>query len=134
MVVKVYAVLGWIGAAFLVLAGLGAMIGGSLLGGMMGGYGYGMMGGLATGFAFGFGLFMLALAVLWVFVALGIWRKQEWARIVLLIFAALGVLSIFRLDIVSAAIGAVSIWLFGFEPTVTGLFGAKPFNVGGGKK
>jgi len=126
-VVKIYAVLAWVGAFFSVIGALALMGLGALGGGMMSGY-YGMMGGgWLAGIGVFFGVFMIALAVLEVFVGLGLWRKQEWARIVTLVFGALGVLSILGLNIIGAAIGAVTVWLFGFEPTVTGLFGAKPF-------
>lgn len=131
MIVKVYAILAWVGAVALALAGFGAMLGGHLWGRSMTGYHrYGMMGGAYAGFGVVDGIVILVLAVLAAFVGISLWRRQKWTRVVLLIFGALGVLSIFRFSVGCAAVGAVTVWLFGFEPIVTGLFGAKPFNAG----
>lgn len=130
-IVKVWAILTWIGAAFTALGALGMMFFSSMMGGMMG------LDALSSGAIAGFGIvggvLMLGFAVLGYFIGSGLWKHQSWARIVTLVFSVLGVLGIFSGNFLGAIIGAIGIWLFGFEPTVTGLFGAKPMTVPTGK-
>ncbi len=66
------------------------------------------------------GLVFLALAVLDYFIARGLWNGQNWARILTIIFAALGVLgSFYPFSIVNLAISALIIWYLGFyKPAV----------------
>ena len=127
-IVKVYAVLAWIGALFAVIGALFVMALGGLAGsiGMMGRYG-GMYGsyprGLFSGLGIVIGIFLLIVAVLYVIAGFGLWGHKNWARILALI---LSVLSLFSFPF-GTIIGALGIWLFGFEPAVIGLFaGAKP--------
>ncbi len=121
-IVKVYAILAWIGALLMLIAGLAMFVGPAFMGsfGMM--RGFGAMGGLWTGAAVLFGILFLVLAVLYLFGGLGLWRHKEWARILTIV---LSVLSLFSFPI-GTIIGAIGIWLFGFEPTVKGLFGTAP--------
>jgi hypothetical protein len=88
--VTVLAVLAFIGAAFCLLGALFFMIGGaamSQLGGssMGGGAMFAGLGALA-------GVFILGFAVLYAVVGFGLWKLQNWARILALIGAAVGTL------------------------------------------
>jgi hypothetical protein len=115
--VKIYAVLAWIGALFAAIAGL-YMFG---IGGMMGGamMGTDMMGGLGGGaFLAVVGVFMLLVAVFEAFVGYGLWTHKPWARIAALVMSVINLVSF----PIGTIIGAVGIWLFGFEPSVKGLF------------
>jgi hypothetical protein len=116
-IVKVFAVLAWIGAAFSVLGGLGMLMGGGLLGSaaMVGGDG---AASLLGALGFGAGIFLIAIGVLYVFVGRGLWQHQTWARIVTIIF---GVIALFAFPL-GTVIGAIQIWLFGFQKDVKGLF------------
>lgn len=130
IIVKVVAVLAWIGAVFSFLGGLALIFGGAFLGSMMGGVmgagmpGLGVVGGALSALGVVYGVIMIALALLYAYTGTGLWNFRNWARIVTLVFAVIAVLGIFSLDFVSAIIGAVMVWLFGFEKTVVGLFGA----------
>jgi len=134
VIVKIYAILAWLGALFCVIGGLVIIVGGGILGSLDAAFGTGVMGGIFGALGVVLGIFMLALAVLEVFVGIGLWKHQNWARIVTLVFSALGVLSILSLDIIGFVIGGLGVWLFGFEKTVVGLFGAKPVATKKGKK
>jgi len=124
-VVKVFAVLNWIGSAFAILAGLGMAVLGPAMFSFMAtsgdAVGTGMM-GIIGGFPMVAGIVLLALGVVGIFVGLGLWRHQNWARIVTLIFAVLLLLSLFSGNFLGAIIGAIQVWLFGFDKTVIGLF------------
>jgi|GEM_PF-1610774 len=132
MIVKIWAILGWIGAAFLIIAGIALFGLGSLGGfGMMGGLGdlEGVIGGgLLAGIGIIVGVIMLVFAALNIWISYALWQHKNWARIVTVIFSVLSILSIFSLNFVGVIMGALGLWLFGFEPTVVGLFGAKAFN------
>jgi hypothetical protein len=122
--VKVYAVLAWISAFIAAIAGLGIILGGSLLGimGFAAGRETGMIGGFLGALGIVFGILLIVMAVFDVFVGIGLWGRKPWARIVTLVFS---VLSLMNFPI-GTLIGALGIWLFGFEPTVTGLFVGVP--------
>ena len=137
-IVRVYAVLAWIAALFMILSALGRIFFG-YFGGMMGFYAMGMRShfgsygslSLVTGIIAS--LFLIAVAVFAILVGIGLWKYRPWARtatFVLSILAALGGLITFfwgGFGIVTLVIGGFGIWLFGFEKTVTTLFtGAAP--------
>ena len=95
--VKVIAVLYYIGAAFSVLFGILLIAGGAFLGELLstamgGGFGA-LAGALGSAIFIVSGIIMIALAVLSFFIARGLWKAKKWARIVAIIFAILGVLS-----------------------------------------
>jgi len=123
-VVKIYAILAWLGALLSLGVGLMMMFGSAFFSsfGMMAGY-PAMMGNLWAGFAIVVGIVMLVFAALYVVAGLGLWLHKEWARILALV---LSVLSLFSFPF-GTLLGAFGIWIFGFEPTVKELFtGAKP--------
>ena len=130
-IVKVYAVLAWISALIAAVAGIGILVGGSIMGG------FGMMGGrnmITSGFLAGlaviFAIFLLVMAIFYVFVGVGLWNKKDWARIAAIVFS---VLSLFSFPI-GTVIGAFGIYFFGFEETMTGLFLSKGSAKSAGKK
>jgi hypothetical protein len=123
-IVKVYAILAWIGAFFSALWGLGFLFAGSLFGG---GWGYGMGGAWFMGSMLGTlgmfsGILFLAVAVAEFFIGMALWKRQDWARtgglvfsIISLFFGGLGIL-----------VGGFGIYFFGFDETAKGLLGASP--------
>jgi hypothetical protein len=116
IIVKVYAVITWITAFFtligaLFLLGIGSMMGTMSSDSML----VGALGAAA-------GVFLLALGVFEAFVGWGLWKRQPWSRIAAIVVS---VLSLFSFP-VGTIIGAVGIWLFGFDETVKSLFGAAP--------
>jgi uncharacterized membrane protein (DUF2068 family) len=83
---------------------------------MMGG---GMMdGGLFAGFGVIIGVVFIALGVFYAIAGFGLWSHKPWARIVTLV---LSVISLFSFPL-GTIIGALGIWLFGFEENVKALF------------
>lgn len=87
--VTVIAVLDFIGAGFCVLAGIGLMLGGGFIASMMSqqqGAGAGLL--AAVGAAAG--VFLLFCAAIAAFLGWGLLKLKNWARIVTIVFAALG--------------------------------------------
>ena len=118
-IVKVFVILAWIGAAFSILGGIGMLLGGGLLSSLMMGSGEdAAMAGIFGALGFAAGIILIGFGVLYIFVGRGLWQHQGWARIVTLIFAVIGLLG-FPFGTV---IGAIQIWLFGFQKDVKGLF------------
>jgi hypothetical protein len=115
--VKVLAVLYYIGAVLLALAGIASLFGAGALVKTI--PLLAMFGGLITVAA----IAMILLAVLYFFVGRGLWKGQKWAMIVAIIFAAIGVISgilgIIGGDIGGSIIGliinGVIIWYLGFN-------------------
>jgi hypothetical protein len=121
-VVKVFAVLNWIGAAFAILGGLAMVaLGPALFSGMLDSTEAGLAGIIGGSIIF-VGIIFIVLGIISVFVGRGLWQHKNWARIVVLVFAVLSVLSIVGGNVFGALIGALQIWLFGFDKTVKGLF------------
>jgi hypothetical protein len=92
--VTAIAVIDYIGAGLLVIGGIAAFFGGAFIGAILGrgasqsgaGAGLGMLIGGAIGF------FLLILAALSAVVGWGLWSQKEWARIMQIVLAALGVM------------------------------------------
>lgn len=112
-VVKVLAVLYWIGAALTIIAGLFMLFGGSALGLISG-----LAGGLLAGLIAVMGVVFLIVGALYVFVGYGLWKFKNWARITAIVLAVLGLIS-FPLGTI---IGIIVIYLFGFDKGVKSLF------------
>ena len=70
IIVKVYAVLAWIGAASMLIASMGMLFWGSVAGGMMKGY------ALFAGLGIFLAIVLLAIAALEVIAGLGLWRHK----------------------------------------------------------
>jgi hypothetical protein len=86
--VKVLAILEYIGAVFLALLALALMFGGGMLASFLGEMP--LVGALAGGLFIVMGIIILPFAVLFFFIGRGLWKGQNWARIVSIVFAALG--------------------------------------------
>lgn len=121
--ISVLAVLGYIGAALTLLAGLAMIFGSAAIASLLAGVsGYEIFSTLGAMFIIIMGVIFLPLAVLYFFVARGLWNGKNWARIVTLVFAGLGVLnSLFALpvSIINLALNGLIIWYLGFyKPAV----------------
>jgi hypothetical protein len=116
------------GAACLLLVGLALALGSSFIGAMARD-----MGPLIAGIGTIGGILMIGMSVLLGFVAYGLFKMREWARIIAMIFAGLGLvasvisfvtplgISIFG-RLVRIAINALILWYLN-QPQVKGLFG-----------
>ena len=84
--IKILAILSWIGAGISLLFGILAIFGG---------YAFSSLFGFPLSAGLGFGIFiafiMLIFAVLNFFIGRGLWKGQNWARILLIIFLIIGV-------------------------------------------
>jgi hypothetical protein len=87
--VVVLAVLDFVGAGILALVALGLGVGLSIIGGMM--HRPGMGASMAAIGALG-GLVVLILAACFALVGWGLWTLRNWARVVTIVLAALGLL------------------------------------------
>ena len=113
IIVKVYAVLAWIGAVFTAIGSLGMLFWGSVVGGLVAGYG-----SLFAGLGIVFAVILLVVAALEAIAGFGLWQHKRWARILAIIMS---ILSLFAFPI-GTIIGAIGIYLFGFEKAIKQLF------------
>ncbi len=90
--VKILAVLAYIAAALAVIGGIGFIFGGAAIGNLIAQQ-VPFLGAIGSAFFVVGGIITIALGVLYFFVGKGLWRGQNWARILTIIFACLGVLS-----------------------------------------
>jgi|HubBroStandDraft_4_1064222.scaffolds.fasta_scaffold174715_1 hypothetical protein len=97
--VTIIAVLDFIGAAGLLILGLLAFAGGSLLAGFFnaaatanGATGAAPASGLAAGIGIFIGAIFLVLAIFAIFVGIGLLKLQNWARVTTIVFSVLGLL------------------------------------------
>jgi len=88
--VKIIAVLNYIGAGLLALFGLLAIVGGGMFASVINEIP--LLGVLGGGIFIVVGIILIALAVLLFFIGRGLWKGKNWARIVEIIFAILGVI------------------------------------------
>jgi hypothetical protein len=112
--VTVIAVLFFIGAVFSILLGILAMFGGGLLATLMsqsGSQGAGAGAGLFAGLGIGIGIVILVFGALYILVGWGLLKLKEWARIVTIVLAGLGVLgALFGLVGVFTHFGAIIVF------------------------
>lgn len=113
--VKVISVLYYIGAVFLLLFAILLFVGAGSVGALLSEIP--LLGSIGAGVFIVLGVLFLALAVLDFFVARGLWKGRNWARIVAIIFAILGVV----MAIFGIAGGAIGSNLFGL--IISGLIG-----------
>ena len=85
--VKIISILHYIAAAFTVLASLILILSAGAVGSAI--PFFGAIGGLMLGAA---AVFMIGLAVLVFFIGRGLWKGQNWARIVAIVFGCLGMI------------------------------------------
>jgi hypothetical protein len=91
--VTLIAVLYFIAAAFCVLGGIGMMLGGGFIAAMInqaGGQGAGAGAGILAGLGAAIGIVFLVIAAIQILVAVGLLKLKEWARIVGIVFSAIG--------------------------------------------
>ncbi len=89
--VKVIAVLNYIGAALAIILALIFFFGAGAMGSLTNKIpGLGLLG---AGIFIVLGVIMLALGILSIFIGRGLWKGQNWARIVSIIFLTLGIIS-----------------------------------------
>jgi len=123
--ITILAVLGYIGAVVTFLMGIALLLGSAYLGSLIASIPataeissiiatIGTMGFIVLGIIF------IGLAILDYFIAKGLWNGKNWARILMLILAGLGVLSsLWPFNIVNIVIDGVIIWYLGFyKPAV----------------
>ncbi len=92
--VKIIAIIGFIGAVFAVIGGIAMLLGGTFLSAIIPFMENGMFQGAFVGaFFIVTAIVTLALGVFMFIVALNLWKHQNWARIVMIIFAIFGVIS-----------------------------------------
>jgi uncharacterized membrane protein (DUF2068 family) len=138
--VTILAVLAFIGAGVLVLLALLSLLGGALVSSLSSS-GAGMMAGMGAAVV---AIFLLVIAVVEAVVGVGLWKLQNWARVVTIVLVGLSflgsVLSIFSpfahlhifffvfliRRLIVAAIDAWIIWYL-FQPNVKQAFGTTGF-------
>ncbi len=127
--VKVIAILNYIVAGLLIITSLAFIVGGSFIGSIFTNTELGPFGAIGGGLFIFIGLIFLAFAVLAIFIGRGLWKGQNWARIVSLVFAVLGILfgllSLISGEfsvIISLAINGLILWYLGFNKDVKAAF------------
>ncbi|HXX43395.1 MAG TPA: hypothetical protein VEJ38_01610 [Candidatus Acidoferrales bacterium] len=85
--VTIISVLAFIGAACLLFAGLGMFLGGAILSSMAGRPGMGLVAGIGGAVV---GVIFLGLAVLDLVLGIGLWKLQNWARILAIVLLIVG--------------------------------------------
>jgi hypothetical protein len=98
--VTIIAVLDFIGAALCVILGLLMFAGGAMIGSLFnaaatanGATGTAPVGGFMAGIGIFAGVFFLFFAVLAIFIAIGLLKLKNWARVTTIVLSALGLLS-----------------------------------------
>ncbi len=124
--VTILAILGYIGTVLLAIGGILMFTGAGFLT-----TSFGTLGVFSSNVFIGMGVFFLAFAVLQFFIAKGLWDGKNWARIITIVFAAIGVLSALMSlisgsfsSIISLAIDGVIIWYLATVGEVKRFFGA----------
>jgi uncharacterized membrane protein (DUF2068 family) len=135
--VTILAVLGFLGAAFTLMAGLAIFAGGAMIS-RMAGTPVGMLAGIGGAII---AATFLVFAVLYVIVSVGLLKLQNWARVILIVLIFLGLLSSafglltalmhihMFLFFWRAIIAAIQVWilLYLFKPHVKQAFGTTGF-------
>ena len=123
VVVKIISILGYIGAGLGIIAGIAMLFGGTFLASYFMGRTdrTAFVGALAIVAA----VVIIILGIFAIFVSRALWNHKNWARIVVIIFAALGaVSSLLALPsgIIGLLIDGAILYFLGFEKTVVSLF------------
>jgi len=125
-VVKVISILGYIGAGFGILMSLLLLFGGSFILGMLPLEELPQLfGALAGALIIVISILSLIFSIFWIFVSRALWNHRNWARIVVIVFAALGLISsLFSMPsgILSLLIDGAIVYFLGFDEKVKGLF------------
>jgi hypothetical protein len=91
--IKVISVLYYIGAVIYALLGIFMIIGANVVVNSLISSLPNLIGIVTSGVIIGVGIFLLGFGVLSFFIARGLWKLRKWARVLVIIFASLGVLS-----------------------------------------
>lgn len=122
LIVNIVSVLMWIEAIIVFLSALAVLFGALVPGGILAD----LLGGLEAGFVSGvavlLGILLIALAIFEAFVAVGLWRRRNWARIALIV---LSVLALFSWPL-GTIVGVICILLFAFNRSIKSLFKRAP--------
>ncbi len=125
--VKILAILAFIGAVADLLLGLGFIFGASALGAFFAQYT--LLGAIGAGVIAVGGVVLILFAVLNFFIGKGLWKGQNWSRILVLIFVVIGAIGgLFSLisgefsSIIGLAINGLIIWYLGFNQPVVKAF------------
>ncbi|MFX0212154.1 MAG: hypothetical protein ACFFDT_39640 [Candidatus Hodarchaeota archaeon] len=102
--IKIISVLYYIGAVLSLLFGILLLIGAGAISTLV--TEIPLLGFLGAGFLTVIAIIMIALAVLGFFIGRGLWKGQNWARIVAIIFAILGFISAI-INLISAQWGSI---------------------------
>ena len=120
--ITVLAVLGYIGAVLTLLAGIAMLFGSAFISSIITKFAsqFATYATAGTVLFIVLGIIFIGLAILDYFIAKGLMRGQNWARIIIIVFSALGILgSLWPFSIVNLIIEAVIIWYLGFyKPAV----------------
>jgi hypothetical protein len=126
LIVKVISILGYIGAGFGILLGLILLFGGSFILGMLPMVEISqVLGALAGAFIIVLAVMTIAFSIFWIFVSRALWYHKNWARIIFIVFAAIGAVnSLMTLPagILSLLIDGAIVYFLGFDQKVKSLF------------
>jgi hypothetical protein len=118
--VTILMVLGYIGSALAIIGGIMIIAGGSLLSSFSSVPGLSVLIGAGAAIL---GIITIAFGVLGIFIAKGLGEGKNWAKIVAIIFAVLGLLSsLWPINIVGIVIEGVIIWYLGFSKEAKAYF------------
>lgn len=118
--VTILMVLAYIGAVLAVIGGIAMFVGGGFLSSLSTVPGVSALIGAG---AVVMGIVLIALGVLYYFIAKGLGDGKNWARIVTLVFSALGFIgSIWPISIVGLIINGVIIWYLWFNKEAVAYF------------
>jgi hypothetical protein len=126
LIVKIIAIFGYVSAASVVI--LGALLlfkDPSIIGMLPMAELYKTLGVVADTFIRVFAIMMIIFSAFWVLLSRSLWMYKNWARIVFIVFAAIGVVnSIFTLPsgIISLLANGVIIYFLTFDKSVVALF------------
>lgn len=123
--ISVLSILGYIGTVFTFLIGLLFIAGSTIVGTIIAKFApeYAWMTGIGVIGLIFIGIIFIGFAILDFFIARGLWKGQNWARIFMLIMFALSALSaLLTLEIASLVIDALIIWYLGFYKPVLNYF------------
>jgi hypothetical protein len=116
--ISILAVLAWINSFFTVIFGIAMLVGSAFLSDIIKNFasaealGWIPVGTAALIFS---GIIFILFAVLDFYIARGLWKGQNWARILVIIFISIMALgSIVSLNLVGLIIAAIIIWYLGF--------------------
>ena len=123
--VAILAVLSWITAVFTLIGGLLMIFGSSVVSIIINNVApqYINWAGVGSILLIFFGIIFLLLSLIDYLLGKALWNGKNWARIVMLVLSALGIItSIVPFDLVNIVIGGLIIWYLGFNKTAIAYF------------